>query len=883
MRAVRILAVCAALLGCWLPCAGSDDLAAGDSIESLHDLAVVRTRLADYGSARALAGRGLEIAERQLGPDDPWVARLLVDLARVDRLVGDFPEARPRLDRALAIQERALGPTHLETATTLRDLAELLRLSGDYAAAAPLFDRALAIRESQLGPDSIQVADVLAGMAILLRRVGVGRDNTCPEALPVSQRALAIAERTLGPDHPDLAEYLEGMGWTTVQCTGDNARGIFDATPYFERSLALLERAFGPDHVAEADSLEGLAYTAYAQGRQPDAVRFYRRKVEVERRWLGEDNPAVGFTLFRLAHAEMALRSQDAAAAPPFQVILEHALESERINREHARRTSRALPEREALHFTAARWQAGLDLALYLAAEGKLDADGRRMVWDALVRSRALAFDTMAARRRALLESPDPEVVRLAEAARQARSELTSIAVRPGATPQALEAARSAADAAERALAARSHTYAEEYEQSHVGADEVLARLPAGTALISYWVYYHWPEAPLEQYLAFVVRPGDTAPSVVRLGAREEIDQLATEWRKKAAVPPREGAEAASRAAGARLRRAVWDPLGPYLGEARQVLIIPAGQLHTVPFAALPVGKDRYLVDQPAVLHYLSAERDLVSPAATGGKGSLVLGGPAFEAHTRTERDTQGAAVFRGARSACESFAKMRFPPLPESAREARALAELSRKVDLLVGPEASETAFKRRAPGHRFLHLATHGFFLGGACEAPADPVTRSLAAENPLLLSGLALAGANRRAAAGPDEDDGILTAEEIAALDLSSVEWAVLSACDTGSGDVRAGEGVLGLQRAFRIAGARAVVMSLWPVDDKGTRRFMQTLYRLRLQSGLDVAAAMQGAMRAALSERRRKGLGTDPFYWAGFVAAGATARTPPPPGG
>jgi CHAT domain-containing protein len=148
----------------------------------------------------------------------------------------------------------------------------------------------------------------------------------------------------------------------------------------------------------------------------------------------------------------------------------------------------------------------------------------------------------------------------------------------------------------------------------------------------------------------------------------------------------------------------------------------------------------------------------------------------------------------------------------------------------------------------------------------------------ENPLLLSGLALAGANRRAAAGADEDDGILTAEEIAALDLSSVEWAVLSACDTGSGDVESLEGVLGLQRAFRIAGARTVVMSLWPVDDRATRRFMEKLYGLRMREGADVGTAMQGAMRAVLVERRRKGLSTDPFHWAGFVATGAWTEAP-----
>ena len=115
----------------------------------------------------------------------------------------------------------------------------------------------------------------------------------------------------------------------------------------------------------------------------------------------------------------------------------------------------------------------------------------------------------------------------------------------------------------------------------------------------------------------------------------------------------------------------------------------------------------------------------------------------------------------------------------------------------------------------------------------------------ENPLLLSGLAFAGANRRGAARLDEDDGILTAEEVAALNLNGVEWAVLSACDTGLGEIRAGEGVFGLRRAFQVAGARTVIMSLWSVDDQATRAWMRALYEARFRRGLSTADAVHSA--------------------------------------
>jgi CHAT domain-containing protein len=199
----------------------------------------------------------------------------------------------------------------------------------------------------------------------------------------------------------------------------------------------------------------------------------------------------------------------------------------------------------------------------------------------------------------------------------------------------------------------------------------------------------------------------------------------------------------------------------------------------------------------------------------------------------------------------------------------------------LLTGSEATESAFKARAPGRRVIHLATHGFFLGGRCpsrlERPlasgrAGGGDRAAIGENPLLLSGLALAGANRRERSGAEDDDGILTAEEIAALDLSGVEWAVLSACETGAGEVRAGEGVLGLRRAFQVAGARTLIMSLWTVDDDATSRWMQALYEARLRRRQGTMEAVRHASLALLRERRQKGQSTHPFYWGAFVAAG-----------
>jgi len=188
-----------------------------------------------------------------------------------------------------------------------------------------------------------------------------------------------------------------------------------------------------------------------------------------------------------------------------------------------------------------------------------------------------------------------------------------------------------------------------------------------------------------------------------------------------------------------------------------------------------------------------------------------------------------------------------------------------------LTGAAATEGAMTRAIRGQRIVHLATHGFALGAAC-AGEGPAVRPTGPLNPLLLSGLALAGANRRLEPSRAGDDGILTAEEVAGLDLRGVEWVVLSGCDTGAGDVDRFEGVIGLRRSFRMAGARTLIFSLWPVEDRATAEWMRNLYMARFPAGLDGSAAVRQASLQVLERRRRDGESTHPFFWAGFVAEG-----------
>ena len=321
------------------------------------------------------------------------------------------------------------------------------------------------------------------------------------------------------------------------------------------------------------------------------------------------------------------------------------------------------------------------------------------------------------------------------------------------------------------------------------------------------------------------------------------------------------------------------------------------GLPHLVSFAALPRASGGSVVEGTLRIQALGAERDLLPPDEhpMAGRGLFALGDPDFDLGS----SPAVAAAYRGQASQCPEFAKLRWQRLAGARNEVEDVGHIwdshaavasgdptgsSPAATVLTGARATESAFKRLAPGHAFLHLATHGFFIGGSCRVappgargiagltPAPDGVRRVEPGGPLELAGLVLAGANRRAEATPSEDDGVLTSEEIAALDLRGVEWAVLSACETGIGQVRSGEGVLGLRRAFQVAGARTVIMSLWSVEDESTRRWMHALYDARLRDGLGTADAVRDASLAVIKERRARGLSTHPFFWGAFVAAG-----------
>ena len=853
-----------------------------------------------YADAESAAQALLEQVREEHGTESAEAATVM-DVLVESRWRGgkaQDPETRELAEQVIALKEQVLGPEHLDVSESLTNLGVIGFFLGDFETAGAAWERALTLRESTLGPDDPAVAQILNNLGNLATNIG-----DLGAARDLNRRALAIREKAFGAEHPLVAGSLGNLGY--LEEAVGNLQG---AMQLHERAVAIREKVLEADDPQLALSLHNLASVRAKVGNYENARPLFEQALEIRRKALGPEHPLVAETLNGLAL--LAARTGHTAQALGF------ALDAERIARDHLRLTGRSLSEESALRYANIR-QSGLDLALSLAVQG-LEPSSLRPVLDAVIRSRAVVLDGIAARSRTALRADDPKIARLVESLTAARAKLANMTVRgPGRLDAAtyrelLEQAREDKDRAERGLAVASADFAREQERSRIGLDEVAASLPAGSALVALTVYERQDVVPVAQdgasskttpvpsYLAIVL-PSGKEPAIVDLGPAEQLERLVSSWKKEVSTGVMlagrtpESAEAAYRRSGGRLREKLWDPLTSQLRDTRRVFVVPDGALNLVSFASLPVDTMSYLIEKGPLVHYVSAERDLVpSASATDtGEGLLALGGPDYDAGGRATPGT--SSTMRATRASCGGFEKLHFDALPATAREATEVTTLWREAGQedadvkqllhLSGSGASEASFKTHAPGRRVLHLATHGFFLGGDCAsaagmrgigglAPAatEPPPPPAPTMSPLLLSGLALSGANQRRTARSDEEDGILTAEEIAALDLSGVEWAVLSACDTALGEIQAGEGVFGLRRAMSIAGVRSLIMSLWSVDDEATREWMRALYEGRFRRGLDTAEATREAGLSVLEARRRAGQDTHPVDWAAFVAIG-----------
>jgi CHAT domain-containing protein/Flp pilus assembly protein TadD len=802
-------------------------------------------RAGAYGEGVRFAEEALEIARMAFGERDERTLTSLNNLAALYDNQGRYNEAEPLYVQALERRRESLGPDHPDTLISLNNLAFLYVRQGRYSEAEPLYVQALERSREVLGANHPSTLTSLNNLAELYTR-----QDRYGEAEPLYVQALERRRESLGPNHPDTLFSLNNLA-ALYQEQGRYG----EAEPLLEQVLERSREVLGADHPSTLISLNNLALLYWSQGRYGEAEPLFERAWSAARGALGAAHP---HTLLIHLNSAVNLGAQERwdEAAERVRQMEPHLLTwlgAELYS-----------TEAEAVRRQLAGNQASYQhLALSLGVMENAGTSMRALAASAVLRFKGLQAEEEGNLASIVREGKDPKAAELAIEVAGLRAALARV-FHGGATPNEMKALQRQLEAKELALSRTSRTYEQHLQVRSASLDDLRAGLPHGTGLLE--IRQYWP-ADFKQrrlgelrYTGIMIIGSDTL-KVVDLGPVEpsikEVDALVSGA----------NADAAAKAARALYER-ILAPFAEELKALDILVIAPDGPLILAPLARLQDGEGR-LLTEILDIRMVQTGRDLLRPPADRpGAGLLALGGIDFDnhqtQHAATEPDDLTAGPFvpnpETVRSATTEAFRGRFKPLLGTAEEVEEIAWRYRAarpdepVNVWTGAEATEQRLKSLVRSPRVLHLATHGFY-----RRPNGPLDR------PMVLAGVSLAGANAALAEG--SDDGILYAIEAQGLNLEGAELVVLSACETARGVVDYSEGVYGLARALRTAGARNVLVTLRPVGDIATRDFMTAFYEHWLtQTHSDPAAALRATQLDYIKNNRL------PEIWAPYVIVG-----------
>lgn len=888
---------------------------------NLDRMASVYRAQGRYLDAEALAKQALELRKKTRGEGHPEVAYMYENLGRTYHATGKYHEAEECYRAALQIREQAIERSNPLIAESYRQFGKLYFDDGRYALADRQFRRAMELMTDALGEQHSWVASCMRDLSTMYTTWGRPE-----ESVEILKDALAIQRRFLGAAHPAIASTLEEIARTelllghgaeanlainqaaeidraSVAAGGIPQRSIrttqarvFLATgsPGAAESLLTRSTTADGDRIANPQRTNELALLALAQaeqGRLDDAQTTYN--------WIFLQSPVLdGLSSSSIAHV-CDQYARFLISRGEYSRAIEQSASALRTWLEILKEGGQVLSEHQALQCEQAMHRSRDILLSALIAANDDETHGQSDAFGLLLAGKGAISNSIFERERVLRHSEGADVAAIRDSLHFTRHRLATLYMKGLANSElprireTLDSLRVTKERLEQNLAQQlKHGTSTDNGDAHL-TDSIRERLPLHATLVE---YFHFKNAWLEdrdQYAALVV-PAAGWPSLWQLGDAVVVDSTMRVYESQMAavtrdgLPPSNDDQRAYHDIARALDSLIWAPFASHLPSDGTVFIAPDAELCLLSFAGLVNSRGNYLVeDRP--IHYLSCGRSLLEDFSDEfGDGVLLVCDPDFDADARTRAQSDQEAVWIAAepatipnfvtlRSSCEYLSDRRFVRLPGTRDEVETVRrQLSSRnlgvMDLRSGAAASEEYLKHHAGKRRLLHLATHGFYLSRNCGKKfadhMDENDSALVGENPLLLSGICLAGANVSDDSAAVED-GILTAEEVASLPLDGTQWVVLSACETRLGETRHGEGVYGLQRAFQMAGANTVISALWSIPDRATTSFMSSLYA---SSGIPLYDAMRQSQLAAIAELRKRGQPDHPYNWGAFVAVG-----------
>ncbi|MBP5502449.1 MAG: CHAT domain-containing protein [Bacteroidales bacterium] len=790
---------------------------------ALDNLADYYSKIGHYSEAIRFATLAMNIKKKNYGEGNPDYAISLSHLAYYNYIIGNYTEAIRYETMATEISKKVFGEKTIEYANTLNNLASYYSTIGNFTEAISLVTKAMTIKKGLFGEEHPEYATSLSNLAVYYSETG-----NYTEAIRLEKIAMNIRKNVLGEDHSEYATSLNNLAYFYSELS-DYSEAIRLSTIAME----IKKKALGEEHIEYATTLGNLACFYFENGKFEEATELGTLAKEIKEKILGKNHPDYAILLSNLIFSYLAINKYDDAINYTKQtykcfssIILEYF--SSMTTKERS-----DVWKQYSIFFTN-----GLP---YIAVQHH-DATSTTLAYNGQVLSKGLLLNAELEIQKILEQSNDTTFVNLYYKIRQDRVILDNLyQIAPENREMDADSLAKVIDREEHILVQSSKELGDYTKNLSINWTDVQKKLKGNDVAIEFASFTD--DKNLSVYIALVLKKGMTAPELVLLdySDNDTIDYTTTTLYNK-----------------------IWKPLDNYLQGVQNVYFSPSGKFHTIGIEYLSDDSGEIFAKKYNA-YRLSSTRELaIDRVVNLNKKASVYGGIVYNF---TQDDWQN--VSEDAERAGITFLK---GAKVESEEITNILSENSFNVEYGTDKAATEESFKKLSgSGIKILHIATHGFYEP---ESKEKSFANLLSSDDEhsqedlsLSRSGLFFAGANT--ALDPEQrkyipegvDDGILTAKEISRMDFKGLDLVVMSACQTGLGEVTS-EGVFGLQRGFKKAGAQTIVMSLWKVNDKPTKELMTEFYR-----NLVAGKSKREAFISAQDKIRVKYI--DPKMWAGFI--------------
>lgn len=852
----------------------------------------------------------LQMEEAAVSEDLAWTYN---NLASLDMSIHLYTKSEQMHKRSMELRMKYLGPDHNDYITSLNNLGVLKSRQGDYRMALKYYEQVREHRRQAVGDRHTEYAQILNNMGVVYRRMGQwdqaeklyleageiyqlihqndhishanARNNLAnlymdtgrfDEAEALYKDVKEIYKRLYGEKHVSYAASMNNIGMLKKKTGNHKEAGMI-----FLETRAFIDSTQGPSHAYYIQATHNLGEVSEELGEFSEAIAYLEEARDLRQTNLGKDHIDYAGSMIDLSRL-YETTGQIAEAK-------ESMLEAMRILKLLVINAARHLPENEQAFFIQ-KFREEIDRMYDFTLKHSKQFPGlTRHCLDHTLLLKGFVQQTAVQFRRSVNAQPDMDETYLEYLFLQrALSDLYAKSVGKEVEISSLEEQITALE--------RQMLVSMDMDASAIGVnittDSLLVALQPGEALIEF-VQFHLFDRKITdtiQYAALLMRHGDDVPALIPLCRGVDLDSRIQHTAKFPsdyvndlyAYSARNMVSLGKRPPS--LYSLIWEKIETYgLDSIHTLYLSSSGLLHRLNHAALSTSDTEIIWDHYQIYNLVST-RDIISASSTKTnsptKTAVLLGGVDFDINelNGAPDDFENALASRDATQAANDL--VYWDPLPWTSKEVAQIETIltaqGTNVDVFQGAQATESAVKEicgvHAQSPQVLHLATHGYFFPEHSELSATQTSLPafMASEHPMIRSGLILAGGNNTWRSGADGqsptdgmDDGILTAYEISHLNLRNTELVVLSACQTGLGDILANEGVYGLQRAFKIAGARYIMLSLWTVPDRATMTFMVEFYR----NWQDKKMAIPEAFRA--TQRSMRDRFFNPYDWAGFI--------------